>query len=97
MDSQNQNRIIYHTCAFCGERFPCVRIDARFCCPAHRSKFNRWRKKLPTTIDKARVQIREAAEYLDYDMSRATAVEFFNSLTSEIRAVMEARGIRFVR
>jgi uncharacterized Zn finger protein (UPF0148 family) len=97
MESQDQPHLLGKTCVFCQERFWSKRSDARFCSASHRAKFYRWRKKLPTNIQKAQTQIREAAEYLDYDVSRAAAIEYFNSLTAMIRAEMEARGVRFVR
>ncbi len=97
MQTEKEHRIIYNICSFCGERFPCVRTDAKFCKPAHRAKYYRWRKKLPATTDRARAEIRDMATYLDYEVSRATAVEYFNALIAEMRATMEAHGIRFVR
>lgn len=84
-------------CNFCGVPFLAKSRKARFHSPACKQKYYRWRKKLPATGEKLAGLVTEVGTYLDYDQSRAMALEVLRQVQALILEEPKKRDIRFVR
>lgn len=84
-------------CRFCGQSFLAKSRKAQFCSAAHKQNFYRWRKRLPSTGDKAGQLISEVGSYLDFDLSRGAALEILHLLHERILGEVQKRNIKFVK
>ena len=88
-----QPGLIRVICYVCGKPFWATRSDAKFCKPAHRQAYSRWRKRIPHRRIAAIKVLEDLGTYLEYPLSRDLALAELVLVRHEITRICREKGI----
>lgn len=102
--TQKTLRFYNHTCKLCGVSFTSESACSKFCKPAHKQRYIRWRYHLPALVDKMTGStddpegyIQQIGTYLDFPDMRDEAIKALNAINWEINNQLQLHNIRRVK
>lgn len=86
-----------NTCQWCGGVFTASRSHAKFCKPAHRKAYSRWKQKIAYYHGQSERWIAKVLEYLEFPITKQIAARSAVQMINQINTALQNAKVSVIR